>query len=113
MILTHYYHKDDKPFQTLSSLAEDEALSVISNLCKRTGAVYNRFSNPKKYLQGRQETENWVKEEFIKKGGQPIFPYPQYFVVERAVWIEEGFNGQSNLIQILLSAFSPEQVSFT
>lgn len=113
MILTHYYHRDDKPFQILSELAEEEALSVISNLRDRTGAVYDRFSNPKKYLQRRQEAESWVRQEFIKKGGQPISLYPHYFVVERAVWIEEGFNGQSNSVQIPLSAFSPEQVSFT
>jgi len=113
MILTHYHHSDDKPFQSLSSLAENEALNVISNLSDRTGAVYDRFSNPQKYLRRRQETEGWLRQEFIRKGGQPIAAYPQYFVVERAIWIEEGFNGQSSAIQIPLSAFSPEQVSFT
>ncbi len=113
MLLAHYYHRDDKPFQTLSSLGKDEALSVISNLGDRTGAVYRRFRNPQNYLQQRQETENWVRQEFIRKGGQPVSDYPQYFAVERAIWIEEGFNGQSNTIQMQLSSFRPEQVSFT
>jgi hypothetical protein len=113
LLLTHYYHRDDQPFQSLSSLPKGEALNVISKLSSRTGAVYDRFRHPQKYLQRRQETETWVRAEFIHKGGRPITPYPQYFVVERAVWIEEGFNGQSNCIQIPLSAFSPEQVSFT
>lgn len=113
MILVHYHYRDDKPFQSLSFLHEDEALNVISNLGKRTGAVYRRFSSPQKYLRQRQETEGWVRQEFIQKGGQPISPHPQYFVVERAVWIEEGFSGRSSAIQIPLSAFSPKQVSFT
>lgn len=113
MILTHYHHSDDQPFQTLSALAEDEALNTISNLRGRTGAVYDRFSNPQKYLRRRQETEGWIRQEFTRKGGQPVAAYPQYFVVERAIWIEEGFNGQSSAIQIPLSAFNPEQVSFT
>jgi F0F1-type ATP synthase assembly protein I len=32
MMLTHYHHKNDAPFQNLSSLAYGEALKVISNL---------------------------------------------------------------------------------
>ena len=113
MILTHYYHRNDKPFQTLSSLVEDEALDIMSNLGERTGAVYRRFNNPQKYWRQRMKTESWLRHEFIQKGGIPIFLYPQYFVVERAVWIEEGFNGQSSIIQIPLTAFNHKQISFT
>lgn len=113
MILTHYYHRDDCPFQNLSSLNQQDALKVISDLHSRTGAVYRRFSNPEKYLKFRRETESWLRDEFIKKGGQPASMYPQYFVVERAIWIEEGYSGQSNKIQLPVSVFSPEQISFT
>lgn len=113
MNLTHYYHQDDQPFKTLSSLSEEEALRVVSNLSRRTGAVYRRFSDPKKYLKQRRETELWVKREFIKKGGNPTSGYPQYFTVGRSVWIEEGYNGQSRMIHIPLSAFQSEHVSFT
>jgi hypothetical protein len=113
LILTHYYHRGDNPFQSLSSLAEEEALHIIANLQGRNGAVYRRFSDPKKYLRQRKETESWIRNEFIKKGGQPISTYPQYFVVEQSVWIEEGYNGQSCIVQFPLSAFSPKHVSFT
>ena len=113
MILTHYYHKDDRPFETLSSLFEDEALSVMFNLGKRTGAVYDRFNNPQKYWRQRLKTESWLRQEFIQKGGIPISLYPLYFVVGRAVWIEEGFNGQSSIIEIPLTAFNHKQISFT
>ena len=113
MILTHYYHRDDNPFQSLSSLAEEEALRIIANLQGRNGAVYRRFCDPEKYLRQRKETERWVRNEFIRKGGEPISTYPQYFVIEQSVWIEEGYNGQSRIVQFLLSAFSPKRVSFT
>jgi hypothetical protein len=113
VILTHYHHKDDTPFQTLSSLSEGDALSVVSNLRERTGSVYRRFHNPEKYLQQRQETEEWLRHEFIQKGGQPVLSHPQYFVVGRATWIEEGYNGQSSMVQVPISAFRAEQVSFT
>lgn len=113
MILTHYHPKDQPPFQNLSALTKSEALKVMNDLGKRTGEVYRRFSNPQKYLRLRQATERWLREEFIRKGGQPLSDYPTYFVVERATWIEEGFNGESSAIQIPLSAFEASQVSFT
>jgi hypothetical protein len=113
MMLTHYYHKNDNPFQNLSSLADEKALSVISNLRDRAGAVYRRFRNPEQYLMQRREAENWVRREFIKKSGQPASVYPHYFVIERARWIEAGYNGESLALQFPVSAFQPEQISFT
>jgi hypothetical protein len=113
MILTHYYHPDDEPFQTLSCLSEADALQVITSLQQRTGAVYRRFRQPVEYLRQRRETEAWLRAEFIKKGGQPISEYPQYFVVDRAAWIEDGYNGQSRMIQMSIADFHPQRVSFT
>lgn len=113
MILTHYYHPDDEPFQNLSSLSESDALDVIASLQQRTGAVYRRFRQPAAYLSQRRETEAWLRAEFIEKGGQPISEYPQYFVVDRAPWIEAGYNGASKMIQMPISAFHPDRVSFT
>jgi hypothetical protein len=113
MMLTHYHHQDDPPFQNLSSLADNEALNAILSLRERTGAVYRRFQYPEKYLQQRREVERWVRQEFIKKGGQPVSAYPHYFVVDRSVWIEEGYGGESCAVQYPVSAFQTEQVSFT
>ncbi len=113
MILTHYYHEDDRVFQTLSSLSDETALDVISSFQERTGSVYRRFNNPVEYLSKRRLTENWLRAEFIKKGGQPLTKYPQYFVVDRAVWIKDGYNGKGKIIQIPLSTFHPDRISFT
>jgi hypothetical protein len=113
MILTHYFHKNEQPFRTLSSLTDREALHVASNLRGRTGAVYRRFNNPKRYLKQRREAENWVRREFINKGGKPASDYPHYFVVGRSVWIEEGYDGQSSMMHMPISAFQSEHISFT
>jgi hypothetical protein len=113
MILTHYYHKNDRPFQTLASTSEEKALSIITSLKERTGAVYRRFNNPAAYLSQRRETESWLRDEFIKKGGKPTTKYPQYFVVDLSAWIEDGYNGQSKAIRIPISAFDADRVSFT
>jgi hypothetical protein len=113
MLLTHYYHQDDRPFQTLSSLSDEAALNVIASLRDRVGAVYRRFDNPVQYLSQRRLTESWVRSEFIKQGGKPLARYPQYFVVNRAIWIEDGYNHKSRSISIPISAFNPDTVSFT
>jgi hypothetical protein len=113
MILTHYYHQNDRPFQTLSSLSDAAALDIISSFHSRTGAVYRRFNNPVEYLSNRRLTESWLRDEFIKKGGQPLVKYPQYFVIDRSAWIEEGYDGQSAAIKIPISAIDPDRVSFT
>lgn len=88
-------------------------MRIIANLQERNGAIYRRFSDPEKYLRQRQETEHWVRNEFIRKGGEPISNHPQYFVIEQSVWIEEGYNGQSCSVQFPISAFNPKHVSFT
>jgi hypothetical protein len=113
MMIRHYYHQDDEPFKTLSSLSAQEAVRIISSLRDRTGTVYRRFSNPAQYLHQRRETESWIRAEFIKKGGQPISQYPQYFVADRSIWIEDGYNRQSRSIQMPISAFNLDTVSFT
>jgi hypothetical protein len=113
VLLTHYYHQNDRPFQSLSALTDRAALTVVANLQHRQGLVYRRFKDPEHYLQLRRETERWLRTEFIKKGGKPVANYPQYFTVGRAVWIESGYNGNFERIQIPLTAFNAEQISFT
>jgi hypothetical protein len=113
MMLVHYHHKNDEPFQNLSALADEEALSVISNLRDRVGSVYHRFSNPERYLMQRRKAESWVRQAFIDKGGQPMATYPHYLTIERAKWIEEGYSGQSQMVRFPVSAFPSAQISFT
>ncbi len=113
MMLTHYYHEDDRPFQTLSSLSDKAALNIISNLKDRSGSVYRRFDRPMEYLRQRRITENWLRDEFIKKGGEPLAKYPQYFTIDRSAWIEDGYNVKSKTVQIPLANFNPDRVSFT
>jgi hypothetical protein len=84
MLLTHYYDRADRPFQSLSALSDQDALEKISILQQRQGLVYRRFNNPENYLKLRRETEIWLRNEFINKGGKPESNYPYYFVVDRS-----------------------------
>jgi hypothetical protein len=113
MILTHYHHPNKLAFQSLSSLSNSEALIVIASLQDFSGDVYRRFRDPEKYLMNRRTTEAWLRKEFIKKGGQPLTTYPQYFVVGRSTWIEEGYNGQIEMVQLPITDLPTAQISFT
>jgi hypothetical protein len=113
MILTHYHHKQEPPFKSLSALNIEEALTIATQLQAREGSVYRRFQDPRKYLEARIATEKWLLDEFINKGGEPKITFPLYMVVENAIWIEEGYNGQSRKIQIPLSEFEQKEISFT
>jgi hypothetical protein len=113
MMLTHYYDRANLPFQTLSALDDRSALDIIYSLKERDGAVYRRFKHPEAYLKSRRATELWLRNEFISKGGKPVSIYPKYFVVDCSIWIEDGYTGYSNKIEIPITDFEPNQVSFT
>jgi hypothetical protein len=113
MILTHYHHQAEPPFQSLSALTDAAALDMIANLQPRSGLVNRRFRDPVQYLQQRRSTESWLCEEFIRQGGQPQSAYPHYFVVGRSSWIESGFEGLYGLVELPIVVFPAETVSFT
>jgi len=113
VIITHYYHKNDLPFQRLTTLPDDEALLLMEQLSEKSGLVYRRFKNPPNYLSDRKITEKWLYDEFIKTGGNPKLKSPYYFVVEKSLWIEEGYNGESLQIQIPVEKIDPSIISFT
>jgi hypothetical protein len=74
-----------------------------------------RFKDPLGYLHNRQRTEQWVRAEFIAKGGQPQERYPIYTVLGFSPWImriapDKARHGE---IRIPLSIFQEGDVSFT
>jgi hypothetical protein len=111
--LTHYYNPNDLPFQSLSSLCTVEALNIIRKFEYKSAVVYKRFKNPEKYLSDRKEVEGWIREEFIKKGGQPENHYPYYLVLGSSSYIYEGYNKNCSTIEVSLRDLDLNKVSFT
>jgi hypothetical protein len=66
--LTYYYKSGTEPFRSLSALPDEEAIKIMEELCDDTpfGA---RFKDPVQYMRNRRQAEQWVREEFIAKGG--------------------------------------------
>jgi len=112
--LTHYYLRETGPFQSLSALPEEEALRIMVELSDDTlfGA---RFKDPAGYLRNRRETEKWVREGFIARGGKPHSAYPIPMVLGSSRWLEANapVQGESAEIRIPLSIFTEYDVSFT
>jgi hypothetical protein len=112
--ITHYYRKGTPPFQSLSSLPEDQALGLMRLLADDTpfGA---RFKDPERYLQNRRTSEAWVRSEFIRIGGRPQLDYPIYFVLGESQWLVKNAPDRSlhQEIQISLTAFDEGDLSFT
>jgi hypothetical protein len=112
--LTHYYIKGTPPFRSLSTLPDDEALQLMTALYDET-LFGLRFKNPLQYLHGRQRTEQWVRSEFVVKGGRPQEPNPIYMVLGSSPWLVKAAPSTPNHgeIRIPLAAFEEGDVSFT
>jgi hypothetical protein len=112
--LTHYYKSDLGPFRSLSALPDEEAIQIMEELCDDT-LFGVRFKDPAQYLRNRRETERWVCEGFIAKGGKPQESYPIPMVLGSSKWMMEQAPAQVSgaEIRIPLSIFTEYDVSFT
>ncbi len=112
--LTHYYLKGTPPFRSLSTLPDDEALKLMVALYDETPFGV-RFKDPLQYLHHRRRTEQWVRAEFIAKGGRPQEPYPIYMALGSSPWLVKAAPDtlRHGEIRIPLSIFQKGDVSFT
>ena len=112
--LTHYYSTDKGPFQSLSALSDAEAIKIMEKLCDDT-PYGERFKHPLQYLKDRKDTERWVREMFIAKGGKPRAEFPIPMVLGSSQWIVEiaPDREKHGEIRIPLSVFTEYDVSFT
>jgi hypothetical protein len=115
--LTHYYRIGTEPFQSLSALSEMAAMQMMEDLYIKGSIIWERFKDPYQYLQERRQTEQWLRKDFIAKGGDPLEAYPIYMVLGRSQWIHKVADpvalATTAEIQIPLSILRESDVSFT
>jgi hypothetical protein len=116
--LTYYYNNGSPPFRCLSDLPDCEAIRIMEEMyVKYEGKlVFERFKDPTQYLRQRRLTEQWVRENFIAKGGRPQTEHPISMVLGKSAWIEQHAPDPVETqgeIHILLSDFKEGDVSFT
>lgn len=115
--LTYYYKMGTEPFQSLSALSDIEAVRIMEELYIqfKDNVLFERFKDPVEYLRNRRQTEQWVRSEFIAKGGHPQETYPISMVLGSSRWIEKNAPDPytHGAIRIPLSAFTESDLSFT
>jgi hypothetical protein len=115
--LTHIYRRGAEPFQSLSALSDEEALPIMKSLYLAESAYWGRFEDPLAYLHARRQTENWLRQAFIAKGGKPQLPYPIYFMVGNPPWLERAADpatvASTTRIEVPVSILAEGDISFT
>ena len=115
--LTHLYKIGTPPFQSLSSLPGQEALQIMKDLYIEGSVFWERFKDPGLYLRIRRQVEEWLRRDFIAKGGQPQETYPFYMVLGRSKWMRTSLDPTTltttTEINIPLSIFTESDLSFT
>jgi hypothetical protein len=115
--LLHVYRRGSAPFRTLSVLPEEEALRLMRQLYVEGSIFWERFREPKGYLDFRKQVEQNLRMGFTAKGGKPVDPHPVYLVVGSPKWMESVADPKTlettEIIRIPLSVVSEDQVSFT
>lgn len=116
-LLTHIYRRGSEPFQSLSALSDEQALPIMKSLYVAGSAYWGRFEYPQEYLQTRRQTETWLRQAFIAKGGIPQLAFPIYFMVGDPPWLERAADpatvASTNRIQVPVSIFNEGDISFT
>lgn len=111
--LIHAYRRGADPFQSLSALSDMEAMHRKTCMLRRLSSG----KDPAQYLQARRQVEQWLRREFIAKGGRPQAPYPIYMVLGRSKWIQTMLDATTLAtavqIEVPLSIFRECDASFT
>lgn len=115
--LIHIYRRSAEPFRSLSALSDEEALAHMHNLYMAGAIFWERFQDPAQYLHARRQTEHWLRQAFVAKGGRPQAAYPIYMIWGRTQWMESVVDDATLTttaeIQVPLALFQETDVSFT
>ena len=115
--LAHLYKRGTVPFRSISALSDAEAINIMRALYREGSVIWERFKEPADYLQLRRQVEEWLRREFIAKGGRPRTDHPIYMVWGRSKWMETMIDeitlATTVEIQVPLSMFDEKVLSFT
>lgn len=108
--ITHYYEEERGPLKSVSILEKDAAREVIRQITARNEGFSN--NRPPAYIDWRMDVENWLREEFINKGGVPKRKHPHYFILGECDWLLSWYkNGRA--LKKELKNMDPSQLTFT
>lgn len=108
--LSHYYDKDSGAFKSMTDNGHSKAQEIFATLKQIGKSAKSKF--PDSYVNLRKEVEDWLRTDFIKKGGQPLRQNPIYTILGTCDWLLDWYaKGEKKIIP--LSTIKDKQVSFT
>jgi hypothetical protein len=115
--LIHAFRKGADPFQSLSALADREAIERMAGLYIEGSILWERFKDPASYLHRRRQVESWLRQAFIAGGGAPQTPYPIYMVLGKSRWmrtmLDTATRNSTEEVHVPLALLTERDVSFT
>ena len=114
LLLTHYYYPGTDPWKNIMNQPEQEAFRVAAELAAahpETTSFY-RFADFKNYYPLRKRADEYVREAFIRLGGQPKLQHPYSFVLAESDYLKSWFDSKDKIV-LDLSDIPDDQVSFT
>mgnify|MGYP007070996133 FL=1 len=115
--LVHIYQRGTEPFRSLTALPDEEAERIMRSLYRPGSVYWERFEDAAQYLRARRQTEDWLRREFVAKGGDPKDHYPIYMILGRTMWLQTALDRTTAAttaeIEVPLALFEPCDISFT
>ncbi len=115
--LIHVYKRGTRPFRSLSALPDSEAHDRMRALYVEGAVFWERFKDPEAYLGIRKQVEEWLRREFVAKGGRPRSDHPIYMIWGRSKWmqtaLDEATRATTIEVRVPLEVFGDDTLSFT
>ena len=107
--LYYYYKQGMEQFRTVMELPEAELIVFMQTHFPEENIFHK---DPLRYITKRRETESWLHTSFCQKGGVPLLSNPIYMTLGKSCYIE-SLGVYTEYIEVPLSLFEPESLSFT
>lgn len=114
MSIIHYYFPGTDPWKNIMNLPEDEAFAKARELADaHPGETsFGRFDDFANYYPMRKDTDKYVHDCFIEKGGEPELLHPFSFTLLECDYLRKWFS-EGEKIELDLADIPDDQISFT
>ncbi len=114
LFITHYYYPGTDPWKNIMNLPEEEAFRTAKELAAahpETTSFY-RFADFQNYYPRRKKADAYVRDTFIRLGGNPRLQHPYSFVLSESEYLKDWFDSSDRIV-LDLSDIPDDQISFT
>ncbi len=114
LYIVHYYYPGTDPWKNIMNLPEEEAFRTAKELAAahpETTSFY-RCADFQNYYSRRKMADAYVRDTFIRLGGNPRLQHPYSFVLSESEYLKDWFDSSDRIV-LDLSDIPDDQISFT